>query len=174
MLLMVQFPITYSASGDGMIAKTFETMAVPPRHDQITAVCGWVYAGGDLLVVHDAEHGWQLPGGERRAGETFHQTLARTMWEHGGALGASRLLGVFKTTDVAGEHAPTYTVCLLAEAREVAPVGDAFVAKERALFEPSMLSTIVDEWDEVMDAALAYAEAIHTPTPVDEDVLAVA
>lgn len=173
MLRALEFPITYPAWGDGNVTMTFETMAVPPLHERVTAVCGWVYNNGELLIARSTERGWELPGGVRWAGETFAQTLSRATWEDTGVLlGPTRLIGAFRTTNLAEDGKPTYVVCLLAEAREVVPFGDAFEAEERALVEPQMLAEMVTDWSPLMEEVLAYAEAVHQPTPVDDYMFA--
>ncbi len=171
MLRVLQFPAIYPAGGDGSTVITFETMAIPPIHGQVTAVVGWVYDGDDLVIVRDMERGWELPGGERRAGETFSQTLARTAWEDAGVLlGRTRMIGAFRTTNLDGEGVPTYTVVLLAQTREAVPFGDAFEARERAFVAPAILAQMFDVWNPLMNEALAFAEAIQHPTPVESFV----
>src|SRR5919199_5426584 len=90
----LRFPVEYRAGGDGELEVTFEALAIPPRHELVSSVIGWVFQGEELLLVRQRERGWNLPGGPRQPGEAFRQTLARAAWkEAGAALGRTRPIG---------------------------------------------------------------------------------
>lgn len=55
-----------------------------PTH--IVAVGGIVEnEKGEILLVHDANHGWCFPGGQVEAGENLQEALRREIWEESGA-----------------------------------------------------------------------------------------
>ena len=39
----LQFPIEYPDWGNGQLEITFEPLAIPPRHDLVSSVFGWVF-----------------------------------------------------------------------------------------------------------------------------------
>lgn len=39
---------------------------------------------GNVLLVHDAKRGWELPGGKIDAGENQHEALEREVYEETG------------------------------------------------------------------------------------------
>src|ERR687885_2959804 len=82
----LRFPVEYRAGGDGELEVTFEALAIPPRHELVSSVIGWVFQGEELLLVRQRERGWNLPGGPRQPGEAFRQTLARAAWKEAGGL----------------------------------------------------------------------------------------
>ena len=168
----LRFPVAEVSQANSRLALTFETLAVPPRHELVSSVHGWIFHGDELLLIRPQGQGWTAPGGERRAGETFRETLARTAWETAGALlSAVRMIGAVKVAEqdapaatlLPHENAPDYQVWFLAEARELLPFSAHFEAHDRMLIDPTLAPRIVAQWNPLMDAMLAYAQAVRAP-----------
>ncbi len=171
----LQFPVEYPAWGNGELEITFEALAIPPRHDLVSAVIGWVFHGNELLLTRHRERGWDLPGGHRKPGETFRETLAREVWEEVGALLASgRLIGATRITN----HGPhdlqspyaypvSYMASLVADVREPVPFSTEFEAEDRMLIEPALISKHLKHWSPLMDEMLQFAQAVRIPSQVD-------
>ena len=171
----LRFPVEYRAWGDGELEVTFEALAIPPRHELVSSVFGWVFHGDELLLVRQWERGWNLPGGPRQPGETFRQTLARAAWKEAGALlESTRLIGAVRSTNRGpdnrqspGAGSVSYTVCCLAEVRELLPFSAEFEADDRILIEPRLISKYVQHWSPLMDEMLEFARAVRVSSPVE-------
>lgn len=171
----LQFPIENPDWGNGQLEVTFEPLAIPPRHDLVSSVFGWVFQGNEMLLIRRREHGWELPGGCRKPGETFRGTLDRAVWEAGGVrLDMARFIGAMRVTNH-GPHDPyaypvSYRPCFITEVREMLPFTAEIEAADRMLIEPELVPRMVRNWSPLMDQMLAFARAVRSPSRVEAPV----
>lgn len=171
----LQFPVDYPVWGNGELGITFEALAVPPRHELVSSVFGWVFYGDEILLVKHSDRGWELPGGPRRPGETFRETLARRVWEAGGVLLASaRTIGATRITNCSpcdtqsqSAHSARLTAYCIAHVRELLPFSEEFEGEDRMLIEPALVSKYVKDWSPLMDEMLQFAMAARTPSQIE-------
>ncbi len=112
---------------------------------------------------------WEAPGGPRRPGETFRETLERIAWEQAGVLlSQARLLGglrrISRSSDssIRGGNHVDYSVWFLAESRDLLPFSDEFEAEDRLLIEPGLVPSLIKPWSPLMDDMLGYVQAART------------
>ena len=171
----LQFPIEYPDWGNGQLEVTFEPLAIPPRHDLVSSVFGWVFQGNEMLLIQHRQRGWDLPGGHRKSGETFRRTLAREVWEEGGVLlDTARFIGAVRITNHGAPdprspyaYPVSYMACFIAEVRELCPFTAEFEAEDRMLIEPELVPRTVKHWSPLMDQMLAFARAVRAPSRVE-------
>ncbi len=170
----VEFPMEQSGDGASWAETRFEALAVPPRHELVATVSGWIFHNGELVLVRQRAMGWQVPGGVRRQGETFRETLERVAWEQAGVLlSDARILGWLRrvnhyssnvsiSTTTPGE----YSLWFLAEARDLAPFSDEFEADDRMVIEPGLIRSIIKPWTPLRNEMLVYAQAARLVSQV--------
>ncbi len=166
---LLEFPVDYPAWGDGEVSQTFVPLAIPPRHDLVSTVCAWIFHGDELVLVRQDDGSSNLPRGERRPGETFHEALERIAQESAGVtLRQVRLVGAIEITDsrpvdmAMSKGILSYVPFFVAEVDT--PIGDQ--AEQSILIEPGLAQAHVPDWNQLMDEMLAYALAVRSPSYV--------
>ncbi len=177
MRVALEFPVEQEAVAGGLVTTTFVPMAVPPLVEAGSSVRGWIFHGGELVLVRNVEGCWELPGGSRKPGETYREAFERRVWEQAGILLAgARLVGTLRTL---GRGAPSpnspllpanVTPCFIAEAAELMPLTGEFDAADRLQIEPALVRAYLTPWNRLMDEMLAYALAVRVPATVARPV----
>jgi len=163
---LLEFPVDYPAANNGQVARTFVTLAVPPRHDLVTHVFAWVFHRDDVLLIRQNGE-WALPYSERRPDETFAEALERALDDHAGvALDQMRMVGTIKLVDHAGDDPfagrATYQPWFIATAAGF----DEEHADDRMLIEPGLVRAYLRDWTPLMDEMLAFAQAARMSSGV--------